>query len=96
MYVVTVEFWVKIEHVQDFRMAIVANARTSREFEPGCRQFDVCTDPADSSAIFLYEVYIDRAAFDAHLASDHFRRFDHQVAPWVERKTARVLERLDP
>ena len=96
MYVVTVEFWVKIEHVQDFRMAIVANARTSREFEPGCRQFDVCTDPADSRTIFLYGVYSDRAAFDAHLASDHFLRFDHQVAPWVERKAARVLERLDP
>ena len=96
MYVVTVEFVVKIEHVQDFRTAIVANARTSREFEPGCRQFDVCTDPANARAVFLYELYSDRAAFDAHLASDHFRQFDQQVAPWVERKTARMLGRLEP
>ncbi|MEO8507377.1 MAG: putative quinol monooxygenase [Betaproteobacteria bacterium] len=96
MYVVTVEFVVKIEHMQDFRMAIVANARTSRELEPGCHQFDVCTNPANSRAIFLYELYSDRAAFDAHLASDHFRRFDQQVAAWVEHKTARMLERLDP
>lgn len=96
MYVVTVEFVVKIEHVQDFRIAIVANARASREFEPGCHQFDVCTDPANARAIYLYELYSDRAAFDAHLASDHFWQFDQQVARWIERKTARMLERLDP
>lgn len=96
MYVVTVEFVVKIEQIQEFRTAIVANARASREFEPGCHQFDVCMDPANVRAIFLYELYSDRAAFDAHLASDHFRHFDRQVAPWIERKTARMLERVEP
>jgi quinol monooxygenase YgiN len=48
-----------------------ANATATREREPGCRQFDVCTS-ADDGLVFLYEVYDDRAAFDAHLAAPHF------------------------
>ena len=69
MYVVTVEFVVIAGRGQDFLQAMVANARTSREVEPGCRQFDVCVDPDDPLRVFLYERYADRAAFDAHLAS---------------------------
>ncbi|MEM7522936.1 MAG: antibiotic biosynthesis monooxygenase [Pseudomonadota bacterium] len=41
--------------------------------------------------MFLYEVYDDAAAFDAHLASDHFKDFDAAVAPMVAAKTVRRL-----
>lgn len=53
MYVVTVEFVVIAGRGQDFLQAMVANARTSREVEPGCRQFDVCVDPDDPLRVFL-------------------------------------------
>jgi autoinducer 2-degrading protein len=96
MYVVTVEFVVLPEHAEAFRTAMVANARTSRDLEPGCRQFDVCAAPDDPTTIFLYELYADRAAFDAHLASEHFRAFDATVRDWVLRKTVRTCERIDP
>ncbi|MGI9463684.1 MAG: putative quinol monooxygenase, partial [Aestuariivirgaceae bacterium] len=46
-----------------------------------CRRFDVCTDPDRPERVFLYEIYDDRAAFDAHLASDHFKAFDAEVVP---------------
>lgn len=96
MYIVTVEFWAVEDNARDFRAAIVANAQTSREREPGCRQFDVCIDGEDPSKIFLYEAYDDRAAFDDHLASPHFKAFDALVASWVRGKTVRVYERIDP
>jgi len=96
MYVVTVEFVVQPEQAGRFRDGIVANARASRDAEPGCRQFDVCGSPGDPATIFLYEVYADRAAFDAHLASPHFRAFDAMVRNWVARKTVRTFERIDP
>ena len=96
MYVVTVEFVVRGEDAAAFRDAMIENATTSRAREPGCRQFDVCADPSDPALVFLYEVYDDRGAFDAHVASEHFRTFDVRVRPYVERKTVRVYERLDP
>jgi quinol monooxygenase YgiN len=96
MYVVTVAFVVRPEHAERFRDAIVANARTSREVEPGCRQFDVCTAPDDAATIFLYETYADRAAFDAHVASAHFAAFDAAVRDWVVSKNVRTYLRVDP
>lgn len=96
MYVVTVEFEAKPEQRDAFRKAMVVNARASREREPGCRQFDVTEDPGGSGLIFLYEVYDDRAAFDAHTASAHFLAFDALVGDWVARKVVRILQRIDP
>jgi quinol monooxygenase YgiN len=96
MHVVTVEFVVKREHAGAFLREMVANALASREREPGCRQFDVCTAPDDRATVFLYEVYDDRAAFDAHLATPHFKAFDATVGPWVERKTVRTYARAAP
>ncbi len=96
MYVVTVEFDIKAEQLDEFRAQMIANATASREREPGCRQFEVCADPAKPQAIYLYEVYDDRAAFDAHLASEHFKTFDRIVAPWIASKAVRIYERLDP
>jgi quinol monooxygenase YgiN len=96
MYVVVVDFTIHPAHVDAFRAAMIDNARASREHEPGCRQFDVCVDPVDPARVFLYELYDDRAAFDAHLASAHFRDFDALVAPWVAAKAARMLARIDP
>ena len=43
--------------------------------------------PARPTHVFLYEVYRDRAAFDLHLASDHFRQFDQRSRDLVIRKT---------
>lgn len=96
MHIVTVEFRVKPEFKATFREQMIANARASREREPGCLQFDVCVDPAQPDCIFLYEVYADRAAFDAHLATEHFRSFDRTVASWLAGKAVRSFERLDP
>jgi autoinducer 2-degrading protein len=95
MYVVTVEFIVEPQQAAAFRREVVANARVSRDTEPGCRQFDVCAMPDDPATIFLYEVYADRAAFDAHLATSHFRAFDAAVGSWVARKTVRFFQRIE-
>ena len=96
LYIVTVEFVAQQEYAAAFRTAIVENARASREHERGCRQFDVALDPAQPATIFLYEVYDDRAAFDAHLATPHFRAFDTLTIGWIAVKSVRCYERIDP
>ena len=96
MYAVIVDFKTKAEHATAFRDAIVANARASVADEPGCSQFDVCVDPQDGTRIFLYEIYDDLAAFEAHLRTPHYAVFDKLSAPLVEAKTVRKFSRICP
>ena len=96
MYAVIVDFKTKAEHATAFRDAIVANARASVADEPGCSQFDVCVDPQDGTRIFLYEIYDDLAAFEAHMRTPHYAVFDKLSAPLVEAKTVRKFSRICP
>jgi len=96
MLALVVEFRIHAPCVEAFAAVIAENARTSRESEPGCRQFDVCRDPADPSLFFLYELYDDEAAIDAHLRSPHFLSMDSAARAWVDAKTVRRLTRTNP
>ena len=96
MFVITVEFKVRPEFATQFLAEMIANAQASVTTEPGCRQFDVCTDPQDSTRVFLYELYDDRAAFDAHLAMPHFKEFDRKTGAWLVSKAVSVLQRAHP
>jgi quinol monooxygenase YgiN len=94
MFVVVVEFEVRAAARERFLSLVCDNAATSRRDEPGCRQFDVCVDPLSPAAVFLYELYDDRAAFDRHLTLPHFRDFDAPAGSLVLSKRVRLLERL--
>ena len=96
MQALVVEFQIKPGFVRDFEAAIVDNARASRETERGCRQFDVCRDPADPQRFFLYELYDDEAAIQAHLAAPHFQQMNAATAGWVERKQVWRYTRVAP
>ena len=92
MYVVTVTFEVAPAAASDFLAAVRRQAENSLSREPGCRRFDVCVDPAQPQRVFLYELYDDRAAFDAHLGSPHFEAFDAEVAPLTRGKRVETWE----
>lgn len=94
MFVIVVTFRIKPEYRESFEQAILKNAAESLASEPGCHLFDVCSDTANDD-IFLYEVYQDAAAFDAHLASAHFKAFDALSAPWVAEKRIQRMTRLN-
>ena len=100
MYVVTVVFEIRPEAAAAFLPLMLENARRSLEEEPGCLRFDVCGEEAAPdeapSRIFLYEIYRDRSAFDAHLASAHFLSFDAASRPMVARKEVSCWELLGP
>ncbi|MBU2531093.1 MAG: antibiotic biosynthesis monooxygenase, partial [Alphaproteobacteria bacterium] len=54
MFVVVVFFEAKAAHIAEFKQAILANAKSSVDDEPGCRQFDVSQAPNDEASFFLY------------------------------------------
>ncbi|SNT31266.1 putative quinol monooxygenase [Tropicimonas sediminicola] len=86
MFVVTVSIEVNAGQVDAFLPLMLQNARASLSSEPGCRQFDVYTNPERPEAVFLFEVYDSAAAFDAHLSSDHFKQFDRVTAEMIASK----------
>ncbi|UES45727.1 putative quinol monooxygenase [Roseibium aggregatum] len=94
MYAVTVVFQIKAEAVEDFLPLMIANAEASLKDEPGCRQFDVCTDPDRPGDVFLYELYDDADAFQAHLQTPHFKSFDAKVARMIAQKTVRTYAKV--
>lgn len=88
--VILVEIVTKAGGEQIFAGLIGANARASRH-EPGCRRFDVCTDPAAADRVTLYEIYDDDAAFEAHTRTPHYLEFATSAKPWIETIAVRRL-----
>ena len=79
MFVVTVAFSHPEAARARFLELVAANAARSLADEPGCRRFDVCLDAGGD--VFLYELYDDAAAFEAHRAMPHYRDFIAASAP---------------
>lgn len=72
MYVIIAPIQVKEGHREEFIAAIIDDAKGSVNDEPGCLRFDVIQDADDPHRIWLYEVYEDEAAFQAHTQAPHF------------------------
>ena len=61
--------------------------------EPGCQGFEVLVPAEDEDTVFLYEVYADQGALDAHLQTAYMQEYMADTGPMIaERK--RTLCRL--
>lgn len=89
MFLVAVTFDIVAEHAAAFRARVAQQAADSLT-EEGCHRFDVWNDSGAIEQVFLFEIYTDRAAFDVHLASAHFKAFDAEVAPWIADKSVEM------
>ncbi|MEM9638291.1 MAG: putative quinol monooxygenase [Pseudomonadota bacterium] len=87
MFAVVVTFQIKPASLQAFMPLMTRNAATSLAEEVGCRQFDIATDPTRPNEILLYELYTDAAAFEAHLATPHFKAFDAATTDMIADKS---------
>lgn len=86
MYAVCVTFQIKEGMSDTFMPLMQIQAQNSLELEAACHRFDICTDPEKPDEVFLYEIYDDAAAFQVHLASEHFKAFDAAVQPLIADK----------
>jgi quinol monooxygenase YgiN len=68
----------KPEHFNEAKWAIIGILERTRA-EAGCHAFELHESPGDAR-LHLYEVWADRAAFEAHHAEDYtlaiFARYD--------------------
>jgi len=94
MFAVCVTFQLETGRAEAFLPLMQENAQTSLQDEPGCQQFDVLTDANKPDKVFLYELYTDKAAFDTHLASRHFQKFDAAVANMIAAKDLQTWDTI--
>jgi len=94
VFVVTVNFEIYPEHLDSFLDAVRQQATNSVNLELQCLQFDVSQSENDPSMIFLYEIYTNADAFDAHLKSAHFAKFNAMATPWIKHKSVSTWTRL--
>ena len=94
MFAVCVTFQLKPGFADAFLPLMQNNARISLKNEPGCQQFDVLTDANKPDKVFLYELYANKAAFDTHLASQHFQTFDTAVTAMIADKDVQTWDTI--
>jgi autoinducer 2-degrading protein len=90
-FAMLVEFLVNPSFIAQFGDLIGANAKTSLKRETSCKRFDVLVDPEEPRRFVLYEIYEDEAAFDEHLASNHYRSFAEVIENELEERSVRRL-----
>ena len=75
MFSLVVQMEVRPGRREEFLAGMTANAEAAVRDEPGCLRFDVSAVAGDPHRFFLYELYTDAAAFEAHKASPHFAQW---------------------
>ena len=93
-FVILAEFHLEPGQREHFLEVVRADAEASVRDEPGCRHFDILISDEQPDVVWLHEVYDDPAAFDAHLETPHFERFDRDSKTLVARSNVRRLEQI--
>ena len=84
MYIIIERVQIKEGFKEQFIEGLTENARSAVRDEPGCLRFDVVQDGNDDRRIWIYEVYVDEAAFHAHTRTPHFLKFQDVGEGWKE------------
>src|SRR5438105_752055 len=66
--------------VDEFLPILLAHRARSLKDEPGTLQFEVMRPRDDDRKVMLYELYIDDAAFDAHVKGSSIARMREESA----------------
>ncbi len=83
-FVVLAQFRVKPGTRDQFVDIAKIDAQASVANEPGCHRFDVLVPHDAPDRVMLYEIYENKAAFDAHLETPHLKAFRDGIADLVD------------
>ena len=70
------------------------HAAASRK-EWGCLRFDVTVPDGSANTLMLYELYADRASFEAHSTTERIKRHRENSHPMLAEKRLVVCEVVD-
>jgi quinol monooxygenase YgiN len=93
-YVVCAKWTAQPGHEAEVRACIEALVAPSRA-EPGSLSYVPHVDPENPRVFFLYEEYVDEAAYQAHGASAHFQELAvGRAIPLLESRERMFLRRF--
>ncbi|PKB73459.1 MAG: hypothetical protein BZY75_01725 [SAR202 cluster bacterium Io17-Chloro-G7] len=84
MYIIVAALQIKDGFKDQFIEGLIVNASSAVKDEAGCLRFDVIQDANDDNKVWVYEVYNDEAAFEAHTQSPHYLKFRGESDGWRE------------
>ncbi len=90
VYINAVDLVVIPSEMPKFLEAIKENAANSVK-EPGCREFNIQVLANNPNHVFLYEVYDNAAALDAHRQTEHFKKFQATTANMIADRNVRPM-----
>jgi quinol monooxygenase YgiN len=90
-----VRFQIKTGHEEQFDELVVATLVGIRDREPGTLVYTSHAPDGEPGVRVFYELYRDRAAFEAHEAQEHVRRFLSARDQHVESFTVDFLSLVD-
>jgi (4S)-4-hydroxy-5-phosphonooxypentane-2,3-dione isomerase len=90
MFVNAVDIDVVPAEREKYLAAITENGMAAAK-EPGCRRFDILNLASNPNHFLLYEVYDNEAAFQAHRATDHFKKYAATTGAMVAKRDARQM-----
>ncbi|MEL7348609.1 MAG: putative quinol monooxygenase [Pseudomonadota bacterium] len=96
MYCVTVDFTLHPGAAEAFMPRMRQQRDDSLRLEEGCTVFEIWTGKGQPDTVYLYEIYTSEQAFEAHLASSHFRAFAAAVEPLVAARVLKCWETREP
>jgi autoinducer 2-degrading protein len=85
-----VEIEVKPEEMDKFLVALKENAAATIK-EPGCRRYDFMRLASTPNQIWIYEVYENAAAVEAHRATEHFKTYVTATRDLVVKRQSRPM-----
>ena len=96
MFVVIAQWYAK-PGMDDEVAAVLRTAVRNSRTEPGCVLFMANRSAEDPRRFVMYEQFVDKAAFDAHLATDSFKEnVAGRILPLLESRVREVCELVEP
>jgi quinol monooxygenase YgiN len=96
MFVVAAQYTIQ-EGKENDVLAILKKMITLSRAEPGCRLYMVNQSPENPRKLLLYEQYVDKGGYEAHMATAAFKEnILGKVVPMLESRVREFYEVIEP
>jgi autoinducer 2-degrading protein len=90
VYINAVDLVVIPSEMPKFLEAIKENGANAVK-EQGCREFNITVLASNPNHVFLYEVYDNEAALNAHRQTEHFKKYQAATANMIADRNVRAM-----
>ena len=90
LYINAVDLDIQPGQIDQYLALLKVNGAASVK-EPGCHEFNITVSQKDPNHVFIFEVYDNAAAVEAHRATDHFKTYAAATKDMIVKRDARAL-----